>query len=766
VIKKIIVFLFILLLLVGVAFTLLYVYISPIAKYVIEKNSVKWTGRQIRVANINVNALNGSVNITDLKIYERNSKNVFFSCHDIYLKVDLKKILAKIYQVDDIKIDKPEISIIQNGNDFNFDDLLKRFLPRPKTRKEEAPEAPSTLRFYVKNFAITNGNITYNNVPIHNVFSIHSLNFSIPELSWNKPVMNIHTDFKYGTGGDFNIDVVFNRKTFDYNMHLFIDKYDLAQYYAPLNSFLSISSLKGFLTTKLRIYGNFDQAKKLALSGYLQVNDVEINDSTKEKVFALGELALNIDSINIQHNLYSIRNIILHRPFLRFDYYPNGNNIMRMVKYTAPSTPVKDTATGEIRPDYSNIFTLIASSLKLMTVSFLNTRYHTDSVVVNKGTFVYNDYTMNNNFHYTISNINILTDEINSRTKNIHLTSTARLNDTGKMFVVADISTDIKNVFFNFRFKDVRISDFNPYTEYYVGSPFLDGYLDYQNSDSIVSRNLNSQNALHIEGIAVGKKIGNKPVYKVPVKLLVSLLKDEDGNVDLNIPVTGSLDDPNYKIGKLIRHIIGDLLKKTVSSPFKLLAKLFKWNPEDMNHFQFDYQQAQLDDKEFRKLDDVYKVLDKKEDLAVVVTQVTDSVQEKYDIAMFKAKNQYYLETNHMRSDSLLSKRKKRKELRRIDKLSSQDSLFDNYLNQKLHLTGAELIPIPDKCVQLVGDSILTKEVHGLMVNRNAQVIDFLINKKMLSPERIKVIVNSDSLLLQDLPQPEFDVKYTADDDN
>lgn len=749
-----------------VAFTLLYIYISPIAKYVIEKNSVKWTGRQITIGSINVNALNGSVNIADLKIYEEKSRKIFFDCHDIYLKVNLKKMLGKVYQVDEVKIVKPEISIVQNGNDFNFDDLLKRFLPRPKTKAKREPEKTPTLEFYVKDVSISNGNITYNNIPIHNVFSIHNLNFSIPELSWNKPAMNIHTDFKYGTGGDFNIDMVFNRKTFEYTMRLFIDKYDLGQYYAPLNSFIRISLLKGFFTTKLRIYGNFDETRNIAMSGYIHVNDVEIKDSAKEKVFALGELSVNIDSVNVQHNLYNIRNIILHRPYMRFDYFTNGNNITHMIKYSPPSAPVKDTATGEIRPDYTNVFTLIASSLKMMTVDFLDTHYHTDSVVVHKGTFVYNDYTLNRNFHYTLSNINILTDEITSKKNSIHLTATAALNDTGKMAMVADVTPDLKNICLNYNLKCVRVSDFNPYTEFYVGTPFLDGYMDYQSTDSIVNRNIANQNIIHISNAVAGKKTGDKPLYKVPVHFMVSLLKDENGDIDLNIPVSGNLDDPNYKLGALIWHIISDLLKKTVSSPFKWLSKLFKWNPEDMNHFKFDYMQDKLDNKQFRKLDDVYKVLDKKQDLNVEVSQVTDSVEEKYSIAMFKAKDMFYLETNHMVSDSLLSKRKKRKEIRKIDRISSQDSLFDKFLNAKLHLNGSELIPIPDKCVQLVGDSLLNRQVHNLMESRNQQVMNFLVNEKSIAPERIKVVINRDSLLVKDLPQPEFDVKYSAGDDD
>src|SRR5581483_150618 len=115
-----------LLILVGLIVVLLLI-ISPIARYEVNKNCVQWTGRHITVGSVNLNPLNGSVFIKDLKIYEAESTTVFFECHDIYVKLSLKKALANNYAIEEIRIDKPEISIVQNGNKFNFDDLLKRF---------------------------------------------------------------------------------------------------------------------------------------------------------------------------------------------------------------------------------------------------------------------------------------------------------------------------------------------------------------------------------------------------------------------------------------------------------------------------------------------------------------------------------------------------------------------------------------------------------------------------------------------------------------
>ncbi len=137
-------------------------------------------------------------------------------------------MLENVYQVDKIEIDNPEINILQNGNHFNFDDLVQRF---SKPNKQQDTTPGPEIHYDINTVKINHANITYNNVPMHNVFNIHELNFSLPELSWNNPESSIHLDFIYGVGGFFNIDLDVNRDTKDYNLSLMVKNYDLSQYY-------------------------------------------------------------------------------------------------------------------------------------------------------------------------------------------------------------------------------------------------------------------------------------------------------------------------------------------------------------------------------------------------------------------------------------------------------------------------------------------------------------------------------------------------------
>lgn len=743
--------------------TLKFTDLSPIAKYVLEKNSVKWTGREITTGAIKVNVVKGSVYIKNIKIYEPDSSTVFFACHDVYMRIDLMNMLNNVYHLEKLKFDNPSINIVQNGNNFNFDDLVKRF---SSPANQPTDTSSISIHYVLDSMMINHANITYNNQPIHNIIAISNLNLMVPEVSWENPVSKLHLDFVYGTGGLFNIDMDANRSTMRYNTSISVSNYDLSQYYAPLSTFVNISSLKGVLNSKIRLHGKFNHPEHVSGTGYIHINDLELDDSAKQKVFALGELALNIDTINVKHTMFYLNNVILDKPFIRFDYYTKGNNISQMIRYTEPAAPVTDTATGEIKPDYSNIFTLLASSAKMMSVDLVNSNYHTDSITIRNGQFLYNDYTLNIPFHYHITNLDMATDNLSAAKKSIQFNSSATLNDTGKLVMYADIGTDLKNMLINYTVSNLRISDLNPYMEYYIGVPFTDGYMDYQSTDSVINRNLKSSNHIQIKGIVVGKKTTENSVYHLPVRTAVSLLKDEKGNIELNIPANGNLDDPNYKIGPLVGRVMSDLIVKTVESPFKFIGRIFDKdkNPEDLKQFTFDYMQDKLAENQINKLEDIYKVLDKKKELNVEIIQDIDSLVEKDELALFLAKKRYYDETNHLVNDSLLTRRNKRKEFNATNKIAAQDTLFDKYLNEKLHLTGNELMTVEDKCILLVGDSMLSRVVHNLIESRNHQITEYLLKKKGLTPERFSILTKKDSLQVDEADQPKFKINYTAEE--
>lgn len=96
------------------------IFLSSIVKYVIEKYSEEYTGREITMENLHINLLTGNIRVDKLKIYEAKSRDIFFACDKIETGISVHKLLASKYDITELKIEKPLINITQKGNCFNY----------------------------------------------------------------------------------------------------------------------------------------------------------------------------------------------------------------------------------------------------------------------------------------------------------------------------------------------------------------------------------------------------------------------------------------------------------------------------------------------------------------------------------------------------------------------------------------------------------------------------------------------------------------------
>ena len=100
---------------------------SPILKYLIEKYDEEYTGRKITLGLVYANPFTGFVHLSNVKMYEQESDSIFFSANSLDLNFALLKIFSKTYEISELTIDKPRGFVVQNKNNFNFNDLIRKF---------------------------------------------------------------------------------------------------------------------------------------------------------------------------------------------------------------------------------------------------------------------------------------------------------------------------------------------------------------------------------------------------------------------------------------------------------------------------------------------------------------------------------------------------------------------------------------------------------------------------------------------------------------
>lgn len=736
----------------------LFLAISPITKYVIEKNSVEWTGRKITMNSLFINLWKWTVTVKDLKVYENNSNKVFFSAGKIFTDINALPILKGEYQINTIQVSSPNMLIEQNGERFNYDDLVARFTAVDTTKKEsEKPSEPTKYR--VEKIEITGGTITYRDKVLNNEIALQHFKLGCPLLVWNSHLLKAATAFTFKSGGKADGRITLNLDSLSYKLSANIQELDLKLLKPYLKDYVKTSYFGGLLSSKLLIKGDFDTPEAVALKGNISLADFRMDDEAKVTVASWKDFAIAIDSLDVAGNIYNFGEISLSNPYLLFEYYEKSDNFTNLM---VPSgTVASDTAAAVDEIDYSNPFTIMVGYIREISKDYVISNYTARDVVMHGGHIVYRDYTLEDKFVYDLENLEMSSGRIDSKSDSITLDMSCLANRSGLLKAhLAFDPRDYMNMSVNYSIDKMRISDFNPYSKFYVAHAFVEGLLFYQSTNTIHSGQLQSTNIMSIKKIEVTKKIKGVGLYELPLRLAIAILRDRKGNIDLNIPVEGDLKDPTYKLGKVIWQIVKNLVVKAATAPFRLLAAAFGGNEEDLKYIRFEYLQKQFGPRQMKSLDLLGKALAEKPELKVSLVQVASHDNEKELLALSLVKGIYYKKKIlPATKDSLDAK-----DLEAISMIANKDSLFNVWLNQQLLPDDVSGLPSQLKCRKLLGEQVLDQEVDKLLAARNKLVMDYLVNEKQIDPTRIKITNTSDEKSAEFESTPRFTVEFVVDE--
>lgn len=181
-----------------------------------------------------------------------------------------------------------------------------------------------------------------------------------------------------------------------------------------------------------------------------------------------------------------------------------------------------------------------------------------------------------------------------------------------------DLSMDIRA-----EVRGMELAPLSPYSGRYIGYGIEKGKLTFDVSYKVEDRVLTAQNRLILEQLTLGDKVDSPDAPSLPVQFALSLLKDRNGVIDINLPIGGSLDDPQFSIGGIIVKVIVNLITKAVTAPFSLIGSMFGGG-EELSHLAFDPGHAALTDKAAEKLKTIAKALDDRPALKLEITGRTD----------------------------------------------------------------------------------------------------------------------------------------------
>lgn len=181
-------------------------------------------------------------------------------------------------------------------------------------------------------------------------------------------------------------------------------------------------------------------------------------------------------------------------------------------------------------------------------------------------------------------------------------------------------------------FRNMELTTFNPYSGKFAGYNISKGKLSTELKYLVQDRKLDASHHIVIDNLEFGDKTDSKDAAPIPLKLAVALLKDRHGIIDLNLPVTGTLDDPQFRLGPVIWQAVLNLLTKIVTAPFAALGALFGGG-EDLAFVDFEAGQAVLPASQTEKLNNLAKALVERPQLKLNVPLTVVTTQDSEAMA-------------------------------------------------------------------------------------------------------------------------------------
>ena len=202
---------------------------------------------------------------------------------------------------------------------------------------------------------------------------------------------------------------------------------------------------------------------------------------------------------------------------------------------------------------------------------------------------------------------------------------TAQLEITGRLNPLAQpLALDIVG-----KMQGLELPPLSPYSIKYSGHGIERGKLSMEVSYQIQpDGQLTANNKLVLHQLSFGDAVEGAPA-SLPVRLATALLADSNGVIDLDLPISGSLNDPQFRVSAVIFKLLGNIIMKAVTAPFALLANVFGAGGSDASNVAFAPGSAQLDAAARANLDKIAKALQERPALTLTVVGQAQLASER-----------------------------------------------------------------------------------------------------------------------------------------
>ncbi|MFA6196091.1 MAG: DUF748 domain-containing protein [Sulfurimonas sp.] len=489
--------------------------------------------------------------------------------------------------------------------------------------------------------------------------------------------------------------------------------------YVKEKAFLSIDD--GYLSIKAKTkYKESSRRSDLKVVGSMKLEDFFVSDSrNKTTLLSFSDVKLKSFTYEMFPNRLFVDEVDVNSFYINALIDENKKmNLSSLIKPTKEATQTKEKENFPV---------------KIMKINVTN------------GSANFSDLSLAIKFKTNIHDLNGLVYAVSNMPNDTsYIDIAGEVDRYGSTKLKGSVNTGNPKAFtgLDFNFQNLDLEAMSGYSASLAGYKinngklFLDLRYDIQNSELL------GQNSIIIKNIELGDEVKDNNQSSLPLKFVISLLEDSEGVIDINMPVQGNVDAPDFKYGALVWKTFGRMVFKAVASPFNILGSIIGVDGDKLEYTEFEGGSTKILPPEQEKLDTVAKLLVKKP--KVIIT-----IGGRYDTQLDKRALQKEKHSNLVIKKSKIKNRENQVSTVNIDLLEeiykeftndNKLSIIKNTLKKQYkgeELTRAYTSALFEECIKF---QIVTEEEMKILAQKRAEAIQsYLVINRGADASRITI---------------------------
>ena len=694
------------------------IWLGPLAEWYVEKYDAELIGRRVEMDELRIKIFKGEMTADNVTLYEADNQTNFARLGSLDAAMALGDLFDKHIHITRLNVGEAYVRIDQNVDEFNFDDMLT-FIAETYASEEEETADSEPWMITLDNVAIKESHFAYFDHEIEQRWELTELNISTPSLYLDDRTTHLDIAAVINDRAALEGALELTYATWDFLFDGTLKEFPLAETYKYWTPFINVGSVAGSLSADVELEGNVMAITSMNICGDASVMGLEITTPTNGKVLFADELYVGIEELNIDQQRYILSYLKANGYASEMLFAKDGSTNFDALFYNDPTITIESTKTAE-GDDLYDVKERVTVTTNEEEQPFADMVVKIGELDLKGGDFLYSDDTMHRLFEYQLRDIAIKGKNLDLMGNN-NITLGAKLPKQGSVMLRWDGSlSDFHNQSLMLMLNNVDMVGISPYVEHFTGFPITDGNLTFRSQNVVSNGSLSGINQFGTYNFKLGKRDKSlDPEIKLPLRLAVWVLTDKDEHIDIDLPVSGHLDEPKFSYGKVIMKAVGGLMLKIAISPFELMAS----NKQDaFQHINLDLLEPGLGSEHYARLDKMAEALKEDSSLRVKLTQRVNYKRDVQRLANLNLKIAYY-NYKHGAEQGYLDMLA----FSRINDTKMSNKAVIKYADSLLTARGIDptMMNTQTKAMMLYGD-VIDGQIKQLMEHRNRIIMNYM----------------------------------------